>query len=71
MASSSAPPSGLAFRRMVPCRKNASCGIVFRRERTCDLETREMSIPSTRIDPLLRSRSLRIVETREDFPLNE
>lgn len=69
MVASLALPSGLAFKRMEPCKKNASCGMVLRRERISDRDTLDISIPSMRIDPLLRSRSLSIVETRDDLPL--
>jgi hypothetical protein len=59
----------LALSRMVPWRKKACCGIVLRRERTCERDTRDMSTPSMCIEPWLRSRSRRIVEISEDLPL--
>lgn len=55
----------------MPYRKNACCGIVLKLERLCDLETLEMSIPSIRIVPELRSRIRKSAEISEDLPLEE
>lgn len=62
-------PSGFAFSRTVPWRKKGCCGMVLILDRTCALETFEISTPSMRIAPLFSSSSRRIAETRDDFPL--
>lgn len=62
--------SGFAFSRIDPRRKNGCWGMVLIRDRTCALETFEMSIPSMKMLPLLGSRIRKSAETREDFPLN-
>jgi hypothetical protein len=70
ICSSSTLDSGLAFSRTLPWRKNGCWGMMLILDRTWDLETFEMSIPSMRMVPLLSSSIRRSAETRDDLPLS-